>query len=123
MHEQTHTIVSLSLLVVYGLPSKAIAPLSLRAHIQVGSPGLYFLNNRLLVPLLEAFVLLPLPRIPAQLATNAVNPVLATPPLRLDTSEREATRADGHVVAWLELDTLAPVEACPATGPRVVRHS
>lgn len=79
------------------------------------------LPNPSFVPFLKAFLLLS--RVPTELPTDAIHPVLAPPSFRLHRSERIPTRTDGYVVARLEFDTFAAVKAGPRRCPRIVRHS
>jgi hypothetical protein len=74
-------------------------------------------------PRLVPLILLLLPRIPPQLATNTVHPILAPPPGRLHSSKGEATGTDGNIIARVELDPLAAIEASPTVGPGVVGHA
>lgn len=74
----------------------------------------FFLFIPLLVPLLL------LSRIPPQLAANTIHPVLAPSPLGLHRRKGEPARADGDVVAGLELDALPAVEARPGRVAGVV---
>ena len=74
-----------------------------------------------LIPLLKSLLLLP--RVPPQLPTNTIDPLLAPAARRLHARKRVPARADGHVVARLQLRPLAAVEAGPAARARAVRHA
>ena len=72
-------------------------------------------------PLLEG--LLPLPRVPLQRPTDAVDPILTPPPRRHHIGERIPRRAHRHVVPRVQLDPLPAVETRPAAAARVVGHA
>lgn len=71
-----------------------------------------------LIPLLERP--LPLPIIPIQRAADTAHPILASAFPRHHVGERIPAGADGDVIARVQLDALAAVEAGPAGGAGVV---
>lgn len=74
-----------------------------------------------LIPLLIA--LLPLPRVPAQLSTDTVDPILTSPALWHDIRKRISACTYRNIVAWTQLDSLPAIKAGPATGSGIVRYT
>ena len=67
--------------------------------------------------------LLLLPGIPTKFRVDTLDPLLAPPSLHLNAGKRIPARADGHVVARPELDTLTTVKTRPRAGPSIVGHA
>lgn len=86
-----------------------------RDLVYIRLPG--FLSRPFLI------ALLPLSRVPAQLTTNTINPILRPTALGHDIRKRISTGTDGNIVTWTQLDSFTAIEARPAARPSIVRDA
>lgn len=70
------------------------------------------------IPLLESLLLLS--RVPSQLPTNTIDPILAPASFCLNRGEWISARADSHIVAGAQLYSLSPVKTGPRGRPGIV---
>ena len=72
-------------------------------------------------PLLVA--LLPLSGIPAQLSSDAVNPILGSSSFAHHIRKWVSAGADRNIISWSQLNSFSAVKARPAACSRIIRNS
>lgn len=67
--------------------------------------------------------LLLLPRIPPQLPTNTINPILTPPSMLHHIRKRIPTRTDRNIITWMQFHPLPSIKTRPRAGSSIVGYT